>query len=67
MPGPRRSRAQPEAAIARRALAPTADRVDFLLAGKDRLAEMRRTVRPLARKLATRLAARPRRRGGPRH
>ncbi|MGN7142151.1 hypothetical protein ACTHS2_34620, partial [Streptomyces pseudogriseolus] len=30
--------------IARRALAPTADRVDFLLAGKDRLAEMRRTV-----------------------
>ncbi|MBU5948749.1 vWA domain-containing protein [Streptomyces griseoincarnatus] len=47
--------------IARRALAPTADRVDFLLAGKDRLAEMRRTVRPLARKLATRLAARRRR------
>ncbi|MET8600136.1 vWA domain-containing protein [Streptomyces althioticus] len=47
--------------IARRALAPTADRVDFLLAGKDRLAEMRRTVQPLARKLATRLAARRRR------
>ncbi len=47
--------------IARRALAPTADRVDFLLAGKDRLAEMRRTVRPFARKLATRLAARRRR------
>jgi uncharacterized protein with von Willebrand factor type A (vWA) domain len=47
--------------IARRAVAPTADRVDFLFAGKDRLAELRRTVRPLARKLATRLAARRRR------
>ncbi|MFF8970143.1 VWA domain-containing protein [Streptomyces sp. NPDC014995] len=47
--------------IARRAVAPTADRVDFLYAGKDRLAELRRTVQPLARKLATRLAARRRR------
>ncbi|WP_431995921.1 vWA domain-containing protein [Streptomyces griseoflavus] len=47
--------------VARRAVAPTADRVDFLFAGKDRLAELRRTVRPLARKLATRLAARRRR------
>ncbi|MFI0266708.1 VWA domain-containing protein [Streptomyces luteogriseus] len=47
--------------IARRAVAPTADRVDFLFAGKDRLAELRRTVQPLARKLATRLAARRRR------
>ncbi|MGY1582142.1 vWA domain-containing protein [Streptomyces sp. MN13] len=47
--------------IARRAVAPTADRVDFLYAGQDRLAELRRTVRPLARKLATRLAARRRR------
>ncbi|MFJ5259791.1 VWA domain-containing protein [Streptomyces sp. NPDC088387] len=47
--------------IARRAVAPTADRVDFLYAGKDRLAELRRTVGPLARKLATRLAARRRR------
>ncbi|GCB43679.1 carbon monoxide dehydrogenase E protein [Streptomyces sp. NL15-2K] len=47
--------------IARRAVAPTADRVDFLFAGRDRLAELRRTVRPLARKLATRLAARRRR------
>ncbi|MDT0390204.1 vWA domain-containing protein [Streptomyces dubilierae] len=46
--------------IARRAVAPTADRVDFLFAGKDRLAELRRTVQPLARKLATRLAARRR-------
>lgn len=48
-------------AIARRAVAPTTDRVDFLFAGKDRLAELRRTVQPLARKLATRLAARRRR------
>ncbi|WP_030674768.1 vWA domain-containing protein [Streptomyces cellulosae] len=47
--------------IARRAVAPTADRVDFLFAGKDRLAELRRTVQPLARTLATRLAARRRR------
>ncbi|ANB09996.1 hypothetical protein SAM40697_6043 [Streptomyces ambofaciens] len=47
--------------IARRAVAPTPDRVDFLLAGRAQLAELRRTVRPLARKLATRLAARRRR------
>lgn len=47
--------------IARRAVAPTADRVDFLYAGRDQLAELRRTVAPLARKLATRLAARRRR------
>lgn len=47
--------------MARRAVAPTADRVDFLFAGRDRLAELRRTVQPLARKLATRLAARRRR------
>ncbi|ARP68808.1 VWA domain-containing protein [Streptomyces pluripotens] len=47
--------------IARRAIRPTADRVDFLSAGRDQLAELRRTVSPLARKLATRLAARRRR------
>ncbi|MFC7303851.1 VWA domain-containing protein [Streptomyces monticola] len=47
--------------IARRAVAPTADRVDFLFAHRDQLAELRRTVQPLARKLATRLAARRRR------
>ncbi|WP_329320318.1 MULTISPECIES: VWA domain-containing protein [unclassified Streptomyces] len=46
---------------ARRAVAPTADRVDFLFAGRDRLAELRGVVQPLARKLATRLAARRRR------
>ncbi|MFD4534866.1 VWA domain-containing protein [Kitasatospora sp. NPDC058397] len=47
--------------IAERAVAPTADRIDFLAAGRDQLAELRRTVHPLARKLATRLAARRRR------
>ncbi|MFJ9454406.1 VWA domain-containing protein [Kitasatospora sp. NPDC101447] len=47
--------------IAERAVAPTADRIDFLYAGRDQLAELRRTVHPLARKLATRLAARRRR------
>ncbi|MGV9264181.1 VWA domain-containing protein [Kitasatospora sp. NPDC003701] len=47
--------------IAERAVAPSADRIDFLAAGRDQLAELRRTVHPLARKLATRLAARRRR------
>ncbi|WP_225829787.1 VWA domain-containing protein [Streptomyces sp. NK08204] len=46
--------------IARRGVRPTADRVDFLFAGRDQLAELRRAVQPLARKLATRLAARRR-------
>ncbi|MFG2331146.1 VWA domain-containing protein [Streptomyces sp. NPDC048604] len=46
--------------IARRAVGGTADSVDFLLAGGAQLDELRRTVRPLARKLATRLAARRR-------
>ncbi|AZM57407.1 hypothetical protein DMA15_01810 [Streptomyces sp. WAC 01529] len=47
--------------IARRAVATSADRVDFLLAGRAQLDELRRAVYPLARKLATRLAARRRR------
>lgn len=47
--------------VARRAVEATPDRVDFLLAGRDQLDALRRTVRPLARKLATRLAARRRR------
>ncbi|MGW7074406.1 vWA domain-containing protein [Streptomyces sp. NPDC054866] len=47
--------------IARRAIAPTADRVDFLIAGRAQPDELRRAVQPLARKLATRLAARRRR------
>ncbi|KJK59215.1 von Willebrand factor A [Saccharothrix sp. ST-888] len=46
--------------IAQRAIAPSTDRVDFLAANRDQLAELRRTVQPLARKLATRLAARRR-------
>nr|WP_202501417.1 VWA domain-containing protein [Streptomyces sp. SID5785] len=48
-------------AIARRMAVRTADRADFLYAGKAQLAELRRAVHPLARKLATRLAARRRR------
>lgn len=36
------------------------DRIDFLSANQQQLAELGRTVRPLARKLATRLAARRR-------
>ncbi|MFF2348668.1 VWA domain-containing protein [Kitasatospora sp. NPDC058115] len=47
--------------VAERAVAPSADRIDFLAAGHDQLAELRRTVHPLARKLATRLTARRRR------
>ncbi|MFE6871299.1 VWA domain-containing protein [Kitasatospora sp. NPDC057692] len=47
--------------VAERAVAPSVDRIDFLAAGRDQLAELRRTVHPLARKLATRLAARRRR------
>ncbi|MEU7422954.1 VWA domain-containing protein [Streptomyces sp. NPDC040750] len=47
--------------IARRAVRPTADRVDFLFASREQLAELRRAVSPLARKLATRLTARRRR------
>jgi uncharacterized protein with von Willebrand factor type A (vWA) domain len=47
--------------LARRAVATTPDRLDFLYAGKLQLVELRRTVQPLARKLATRLAARRRR------
>ncbi|MER6334009.1 VWA domain-containing protein [Streptomyces sp. NPDC001034] len=47
--------------IARRGVRPTADRVDFLFANRDQLTELRRAVQPLARKLATRLAARRRR------
>ncbi|MFD7324419.1 VWA domain-containing protein [Streptomyces sp. NPDC059875] len=47
--------------VARRAVAGTADSIDFLLAGRAQLDELRTTVRPLARKLATRLAARRRR------
>ncbi|MDX3837524.1 VWA domain-containing protein [Streptomyces europaeiscabiei] len=47
--------------IAERGIAPSADQVDFLIASREQLVELRRTVQPLARKLATRLAARRRR------
>ncbi|MGY0022210.1 vWA domain-containing protein [Streptomyces sp. YJ-C3] len=47
--------------MARRVPVRTPDRTQFLYAGKEQLAELRRTVHPLARKLATRLAARRRR------
>ncbi|WP_329063768.1 vWA domain-containing protein [Amycolatopsis sp. NBC_01480] len=47
--------------VAEHAIAPAADRVDFLIASRAQLAELRRTVQPLSRKLATRLAARRKR------
>jgi uncharacterized protein with von Willebrand factor type A (vWA) domain len=47
--------------IARHAVAPAADRVDFLSASRAQLADLRRAIQPLSRKLATRLAARRRR------
>ncbi|WP_330249492.1 VWA domain-containing protein [Nocardia sp. NBC_00565] len=46
--------------IARRGVQSSTDQVDFLGAREQDLAEMRRLVNPLARKLATRLAARRR-------
>ncbi|MFI9509897.1 VWA domain-containing protein [Nocardia sp. NPDC052566] len=46
--------------IARRGVESATDQVDFLGAREQDLAEMRRLVHPLARKLATRLAARRR-------
>jgi uncharacterized protein len=46
--------------VARTSLPPLADQVDFLRAQRDELAAMRRTVHPLARRLASRLAARRR-------
>ncbi|MFC0436093.1 VWA domain-containing protein [Kutzneria buriramensis] len=47
--------------LSRSAVPPTPDQLDFLQAGRAQVAEMRRMVQPLARKLATRLAARRRR------
>ncbi len=46
--------------IARRGVDTSSDQIDFLGAREQDLAEMRRLVNPLARKLATRLAARRR-------
>jgi uncharacterized protein with von Willebrand factor type A (vWA) domain len=46
--------------VARNAVKPLADQVDFLRAQQSDLAELRRTVAPLARRLAVRLSARRR-------
>jgi hypothetical protein len=46
--------------VARSAVRPLVDQVDFLRAQQSDLAELRRTVAPLARRLATRLSARRR-------
>lgn len=46
--------------VAKTTVRPMADQVDFLRAQSDDLAELRRTVHPLARRLASRLAARRR-------
>jgi hypothetical protein len=48
--------------ISRHGIPPSTDRVDFLVASRAQLAELRRAVYPLSRKLATRLAAKRRRR-----
>lgn len=46
--------------VTRHAVRPGSDRIDFLSANRQQLEELARTVRPLARKLATRLSARRR-------
>jgi uncharacterized protein with von Willebrand factor type A (vWA) domain len=48
------------ATVAATAVAPLPEQVEFLGAGRDELAALRRQVHPLARRLATRLAARRR-------
>lgn len=47
--------------VTKHAVRPGTDRIDFLSANRQQLEELRTTVRPLSRKLATRLAARRRR------
>jgi uncharacterized protein with von Willebrand factor type A (vWA) domain len=47
--------------VTRHAVRSSSDRIDFLSANRQQLEELRTTVRPLSRKLATRLAARRRR------
>lgn len=46
--------------VSRTSVSPLADQVDFLRAQREDLAELRRTVQPLARRLASRLSARRR-------
>lgn len=46
--------------VSRTSVSPLADQVDFLRAQREDLAELRRTVQPLARRLAARLSARRR-------
>ena len=50
--------------VSRYAVRPSADRTLFILAGPQELAELRATIGPLARKLATRLASRRRHQRG---
>ncbi len=47
--------------VTRHAVRQGSDRIDFLSANRQQLEELRTTIRPLSRKLATRLAARRRR------
>ncbi|MFC6149502.1 vWA domain-containing protein [Mumia xiangluensis] len=48
--------------VAKYAVRPDASQVEFLAASREQVLELRRTVQPLARRLATRLSARRRRR-----
>ncbi|MDQ3155256.1 MAG: VWA domain-containing protein [Actinomycetota bacterium] len=47
--------------VTRHAVRPSGDRIDFLSANQQQLQQLRLTVRPLSRKLATRLAAKRKR------
>lgn len=47
--------------VTRHAVRPSGDRVDFLSANQQQLEELRRSVRPLSRKLASRLSAKRKR------
>ena len=47
--------------ISRHAVAPQTELVSFAAANRDQIADLRRTIQPLSRKLATRLSARRRR------
>jgi uncharacterized protein len=47
--------------VTRHAVRPSSDRIDFLSANRQQLEELRLTIRPLSRKLATRLSTKRRR------